>query len=98
PKTYTDATSVLNGRFPEIRTTAPNSPIARANASATPATTGGRIPGRTTRRKVASGPAPSDAAASSTSRSSSSRTGWTVRTTKGSVTNTHDTKKHAGDN
>src|SRR6266511_864622 len=36
PKMYTDATSVLNGRFPEISTTAPNSPTARAKASATP--------------------------------------------------------------
>ena len=32
----TDATSVLKGRFPEMSTTEPNSPIARANASATP--------------------------------------------------------------
>ena len=32
-KTKTDATSVLNGRFPEISTIAPISPTARANAS-----------------------------------------------------------------
>ncbi len=34
PKMYTDATSVLNGMLPEISTTEPNSPIARAKASA----------------------------------------------------------------
>ena len=40
-----------------------------------------------TRRNVVNRLAPSDAAASSTSRSSSSSTGCTVRTTNGSVTN-----------
>ena len=39
------------------------------------------------RRKIVNRLAPSDAAASSTSRSSSSSTGCTVRTTNGSVTN-----------
>ena len=39
------------------------------------------------RRKVVNRLAPSDAAASSTSRSSSASTGCTVRTTNGSVTN-----------
>ena len=39
------------------------------------------------RRKIVSGEAPSDAAASSISRSSSMSTGWTARTTNGSVTN-----------
>jgi hypothetical protein len=43
--------------------------------------------GKTTRRKVCSELAPSDFAASSTSASSSCSTGWTVRTTNGSVTN-----------
>ena len=38
------------------------------------------------RRNVVNGRAPSDAAASSISRSSSSSTGWTARTTNGSVT------------
>ena len=35
-KICTDATCVLNGMFPEMRMTAPNSPTARAKASATP--------------------------------------------------------------
>ena len=39
------------------------------------------------RRKIVNRLAPSEAAASSTSASSSSRTGWTVRTMNGSVTN-----------
>ena len=34
PKMYTEATSVLNGMLPAISTTEPNSPTARANASA----------------------------------------------------------------
>ena len=51
--------------------------------------------GRMTRRKVVNRLAPSDAAASSTSRSSSASTGWTVRTTNGSVTN-RNARKTAG--
>ena len=43
--------------------------------------------GRTTRRNVVKRLAPNEAAASSTSGSSSARTGCTVRTTNGSVTN-----------
>ncbi len=70
-----------------MSTTAPNSPMARANASATPDRIAGRMFGRITRRNVANRDAPSEAAASSISVSSSSRTGWTVRTTNGSVTN-----------
>ena len=42
--------------------------------------------GKTTRRNVCSSEAPSDLAACSISWSSSSSTGCTVRTTKGSVT------------
>ncbi len=75
------------GRLPEIRITEPNSPIARANASAVPARSAGLRFGKMTRRKVVSGLAPSDAAASSISRSSSSSTGCTARTTNGRVTN-----------
>ena len=71
PNTYTDTTSVLNGRFPEMSTTAPNSPSARANASTTPERIAGRMLGRMIRRNVCTRPAPSDAAASSISRSSS---------------------------
>ncbi len=76
-----------NGRLPEMRTTDPNSPTARANASAAPETIAPVRFGNTIRRKTASEPAPSDAAASSISRSSASSTGWTARTTNGSVTN-----------
>ena len=46
-------------------------------------------------RKVVSGPAPSEAAASSISRSSSSSTGCTVRITNGSVTNRSATRTAA---
>ena len=42
-----------NGMFPEIRTTEPNSPTARANASATPERIAGSRFGSTMRRKVA---------------------------------------------
>ena len=42
PKMKTEATSVLNGRLPEISTTEPNSPSARAKASAAPARIAGR--------------------------------------------------------
>ena len=51
-KTYSDATSVLNGRLPAIRITAPNSPIARANASATPERSAGKRCGKTMRRRI----------------------------------------------
>src|SRR4051812_7960818 len=83
----TDAICVLNGMFPEISTVAPYSLSARANDSAAPARIAGTRFGSTTRRKIVNPLAPSDAAASSISVSSSSSTGCTVRTTKGSVTN-----------
>src|SRR5215216_6126256 len=83
----TEATSVLNGRFPDIRTTEPNSPSARPSARPAPETIAGARLGRITRRKIVGGRAPSDAAASSASRSSSISTGCTERTTNGSVTN-----------
>ena len=70
-----------------MSTTEPYSPIARANASAVPAATAGMIVGSTIRRNTVSGPAPSEVAASSTSRSIAISTGCTVRTTNGSVTN-----------
>ena len=70
-----------------MSTTEPYSPTARANARPAPLMIAGASVGRTTRRKVVQrSPAPSDAAASSTSRSSSMSTGCTERTTKGSVT------------
>ena len=85
-KMLTEATSVSKGMFPEMRTIEPNSPTALPNESAAPERIAGIRLGRTIRRNVVNGRAPSDAAASSISRSSSRRTGWTARTTKGSVT------------
>jgi hypothetical protein len=85
-RTRTDATSVLPGRLPESSTREPYSLIPRAKESAAPAAIAGISDGRITRRNVVNRPAPSEADASSTSRSRDSRTGWTVRTTNGSVT------------
>src|SRR5262245_8492861 len=85
-KMYQEVTSVWNGMFPEIRITAPNSPIARPNPSAVPERIAGIRLGRTIRRNVVEDAAPSEKAASSISRSSSSSTGWTARMTNGSVT------------
>ena len=68
-------------------TSDPTSPIAFANASATPERIPGRMFGRTMLRNVLGSDAPSERDASSISRSSSVRTGCTVRTTNGSVTN-----------
>ena len=82
----TEPTSVLLGMFPEIRTTEPNSPRQRASARPPPARIAGMRLGSTIRRKIVEERAPSEAAASSMSRSSSIRTGCTARTTKGSVT------------
>jgi hypothetical protein len=75
--------SVFIGMLPEMKTTEPYSPIARAKARANPVRRAGATVGRTTRRKVCERRAPRLAAASSTSTSRSSSTGWTVRTTNG---------------
>ena len=83
----TDVTSVFIGRLPESSTSDPYSLTARANESAAPAAMAGVSAGSTMRRKIVNRPAPSEAAASSASRSSSASTGWTVRTTNGNVTN-----------
>ena len=77
----------MRGRLPLISTSAPYSLMPRAKDSAAPAKIAGTSDGRMTRRNVVNRVAPSDAAASSTSVSSSSSTGCTVRTTNGSVTN-----------
>ena len=69
-----------------MRTTEPNSPTARAKARPAPAGPTGRTLGRRTRRSTWRGDAPSEAAASSVSASSSASTGWTLRTQKGRVT------------
>ncbi len=74
-------------RPPEISSTDPYSPMARANASAAPDAIAGRSRGSTTRRNVVHGPAPRQLAASSASTSRASRTGCTERTTNGNVTN-----------
>ena len=46
PKIHDEATSVLKGRLPEMRTIEPNSPTARAKASPAPASTDGSTLGR----------------------------------------------------
>ena len=61
--------------LPEISTVAPNSVMARVKASAVPARIAGSRFGRMIRRKMVSRPAPSDAAPSSISWSSSTSTG-----------------------
>ncbi len=75
--------SVFPGRLPEMKTTDPYSPRARAKARVVPVMRGGKIWGRVTRRKIFNRDAPRLAAASSWAGSSSSRTGCSVRTTKG---------------
>jgi len=71
------------GRLPAMKITEPYSPSPRASASTKPVAAAGASSGRTTRRSVASRPAPSVAAASSSAGSRSASTGCTVRTTKG---------------
>src|SRR5579875_535250 len=80
-------TSVLPGTAPPMSTTEPNSPMARENASPAPVNNDGVNDGSTTEVKIVTLLAPSEAAASSVSRSISSSTGCTARTTNGSVTN-----------
>jgi len=60
--------------------------IARAKANAKPLSQAGKISGKITRRKIVDLVAPRLNAACSYSGSQSRRTGWTVRTTKGSPT------------
>lgn len=72
---HCDDTSVLPGTAPPISTTDPNSPIARENARPAPDNSAGSSAGSTTEVKIFGPLAPSDAAASSTSRSNSSSTG-----------------------
>ena len=67
PKMYTEATSVSYGMFPVMITSAPNSPTAFANASATPERMPGRMFGKTIRRNVVADDAPSECAAPSSS-------------------------------
>ena len=75
--------SEIMGMLPAMKMTEPYSPTARAKASAKPVSSAGAMPGRMTRVKVCQRLAPRQLAASSSSRSASSSTGWTVRTTKG---------------
>lgn len=88
---HCEDTSVLPGTAPPIRTTEPNSPIARENARPAPDNNAGVSDGNTTEVKILAQLAPSDAAASSVSRSISSSTGCTARTTNGNVTNANAT-------
>ncbi|CAJ8885775.1 Uncharacterised protein [Burkholderia pseudomallei] len=78
-----DVISDFIGTLPAMKITEPYSPSARANASAKPVSSAGVTAGSTTRRNVSQRDAPRHAAASSCSRSKSSRTGCTVRTTNG---------------
>ena len=80
---YCETTWVSRGMLPPMSTTEPYSPTARAKASPVPLMIAGARVGSTTRRNVVRFEAPRDAAASSTSRSSSMRTGCTDRTTNG---------------
>ena len=75
--------SVFIGMLPAMKTTEPYSPRARAKARAKPVIQAGKSAGRTTRPMVCRRFAPRLAAASSTSGSRFSSTGWRVRTTKG---------------
>ncbi|MNT91497.1 hypothetical protein D3C72_2326060 [compost metagenome] len=84
--------------LPEIKTTEPYSPVARAKDSANPVSSAGRIAGRITRWKVCSRLAPRLAAASSSSCSTSSSTGCTVRTTNGRPMNVSATTTPSGVN
>src|SRR5581483_6200274 len=86
--TYTSSGSVcvLPGKLPANVMVAPNSPSARAQASAAPATSAGRRSGSVTRRKTVHGPAPSVRAASSSLRSAARRPPSTVSTKNGSAT------------
>ncbi len=88
---HCDDTSVLPGTAPPISTTEPNSPMARENASPAPDNSDGQQRRQHYRGEDFGPLAPSDAAASSTSRSISSSTGCTARTTNGSVTNANAT-------
>ena len=86
PQMKTEETSVLNGMLPEIRTTSRTRRAPGRRRAATPARMPGSRLGKMIRRKTVKPPAPSEAAASSISRSSSISTGCTARTTNGSVT------------
>ena len=86
------------GMLPAMKMTDPYSPIARANASANPVSSAGVTIGKTTRRKLCQRDAPSVAAASSSSRGSSSSTGCTVRTTNGRPMNVSATSTPSGVN
>ena len=83
---------VFIGMLLEMKTTEPYSPSARANASAKPVSSAGVSVGKMTRQKICQRPAPRLAAASSSSGSKSSSTGWMVRTMNGRPINVSATK------
>src|SRR4029079_15355427 len=86
------------GMLPAMKITDPYSPMARANASAKPVMSAGSTIGSITRRKIDQRDAPRVAAASSSSRGSSSSTGCTVRTTNGRPMNVNATSTPSGVN
>ena len=86
--TYIDEISVLNCSPPEMRTTEPYSPIARAKANAAPPAIAGKIAGRMIRRNVVNRLAPrAGGRLLDLTVELQVSTGCTVRTTNGSVTN-----------
>ena len=82
--------------LPAMKMTEPYSPIPRANASVNPVVTAGMSGGNTIRRRMFVREAPSNAPASSVSRSKSCSTGCTVRTTNGRPTKTSATRMPSG--
>jgi hypothetical protein len=78
------AISVRPGMLPEMNTTEPYSPMARANDSAKPVSQAGKRYGRMIRATTWTRLAPRLVAASSISGSRSWMTGCSVRTTNGS--------------
>ncbi len=75
-------TSVSNGKLPDMKTIAPNSPRLRAKERLQPAMNAGKIAGQIIRGNICQLLAPKDLAASSTSVATSSSTGCTVRIDK----------------
>src|SRR6185369_3997915 len=93
-----DVISVRIGMLPEMKTTEPYSPRARANDRANPVRSAGITAGKITRQNVCQRVAPRLAAASSDSRSISSIAGCKVRTTNGSPMNVSAMMIPSGEN
>ena len=93
-----EAISVRIGMLPEMNTTEPYSPSARANDRAKPVSSAGITAGKITRQNVCQRVAPRLAAASSDSRSISSIAGCSVRTTNGRPMNVSAMTIPSGEN